>query len=104
MHPAILTHPLTFSLAHSTGLQLTVFGLVYVHWILYVNTALVAMGMITYPAVSAYVSNIASPEEQGAVQVFDFVLISTISHVILSPMPPKHAVCPALLRSMFVAC
>ena len=44
------------------------FGLVYVHWILYVNTALVAMGMITYPAVSAYISNIASPEEQGAVQ------------------------------------
>lgn len=59
----VITCGLVFSI-----LQLTVFGLVYVHWILYVNTALVAMGMITYPAVSAYVSNIASPEEQGAVQ------------------------------------
>eukprot|EP00040_Diaphanoeca_grandis_P014019 m.70932 g.70932 ORF g.70932 m.70932 type:complete len:500 (+) comp24288_c2_seq1:430-1929(+) len=48
--------------------QLLVFGVVASRRILFVNTAFVALGMITYPAVSAYVSNSAAPEEQGAVQ------------------------------------
>eukprot|EP00038_Savillea_parva_P000499 m.96501 g.96501 ORF g.96501 m.96501 type:complete len:502 (-) comp10170_c0_seq1:118-1623(-) len=48
--------------------QLMVFAVVTVHWVLFANTAFVAIGSMVYPAVSAYVANSAPPDEQGAVQ------------------------------------
>eukprot|EP00035_Acanthoeca_spectabilis_P025375 m.458165 g.458165 ORF g.458165 m.458165 type:complete len:495 (+) comp21435_c0_seq1:288-1772(+) len=48
--------------------QLTVFAVLTIHWILFANTGFIAIGSMVYPAVSAYVANTASPDEQGAVQ------------------------------------
>lgn len=48
--------------------QLTVFAMLTIHWILFANTGFIAIGSMVYPAVSAYVANTASPDEQGAVQ------------------------------------
>mmetsp|Transcript_35181 Transcript_35181/g.92056 ORF Transcript_35181/g.92056 Transcript_35181/m.92056 type:complete len:501 (+) Transcript_35181:205-1707(+) len=58
---------ITFGLFGSIT-QLTVFGLLTIHWVLFGNTMFVAIGSMVYPAVSAYVANNASPDEQGAVQ------------------------------------
>lgn len=48
--------------------QLTIFAVLTVHWVLFANTIFVAIGSMVYPAVSAYVANTADADEQGAVQ------------------------------------
>lgn len=51
-----------------SALQMGVYGVFTNHVVIYLNTVLVAMGTLTYPAVSALVSTTSSPEQQGVVQ------------------------------------
>ncbi|ESO11368.1 hypothetical protein HELRODRAFT_194830 [Helobdella robusta] len=44
------------------------FGLFSQHWVLFVAGGVAALGSITYPAISVYVSARAKPEQQGASQ------------------------------------
>ncbi len=48
----------------SLTLQLAIYGLFTRHWIVYANSVFVAMGAMTYPAISALVSTTASAEQQ----------------------------------------
>lgn len=51
-----------------SALQMGVYGVFTNHIIIYLNTILVAMGSLTYPAISALVSTTSSPEQQGVAQ------------------------------------
>eukprot|EP00051_Salpingoeca_urceolata_P030891 m.9838 g.9838 ORF g.9838 m.9838 type:complete len:547 (+) comp3614_c0_seq2:342-1982(+) len=48
--------------------QLVIYGLFTAKWVMYAATVFVAMGSITYPAISALVSQSTSAEQQGVVQ------------------------------------
>lgn len=46
-------------------IQLAIFGFGSQHWLMWLGGCVAAMGSITYPAISAFVSNHASADQQG---------------------------------------
>eukprot|EP00045_Choanoeca_perplexa_P009582 m.92690 g.92690 ORF g.92690 m.92690 type:complete len:531 (+) comp14956_c0_seq1:160-1752(+) len=50
------------------AVQLALYGLFHVKWMMFAIGTLVALSSITYPAISAFLSKNSSPEQQGAVQ------------------------------------
>ena len=56
-------------------LQLALYGFGSEHWVMWLAGAVAAMGSITYPAISAFVSNHAEKDQQGLPPTLTFTLL-----------------------------